>query len=162
MKQIAITFLLLLSSTLILSQSRDDKGKAVFLELAGSGGLGSINYEREFSKKNSNTFTWRAGLSFTPVDKNNGTVIVFPVMVNALFGNSAHKLELGLGQGVSITTKGKFFIRGIAGLGYRYQSESSRWFYRLTYTPLLSYLIDFQFQHWGGLSIGYLLNTRSK
>lgn len=70
-----------------------------------------------------------------------------------------HKLELGLGQGFSITTKGNPFALSLASIGYRYQSESKNWFYKIAYTPLISYLFDFQVQQWGGISIGYTFNN---
>lgn len=36
-------------------------------------------------------------------------------------------------------------------VGYRYQSPQTTahpWFYRVTYTPIISYLLQFQYQHW--------------
>ena len=142
-----------------VAQINPPKNKAVFLELGGSGGLASVNFEKTFLTKNKKEFTWRAGLSFAPIDKNNGTSIVVPLIVNVLAGQHSHKLELGLGQGLTLTTKGNFFALTTAVVGYRYQSPLKRWFYRVTYTPLISYLVDFQVQHWGGLSIGYRLNN---
>ena len=135
--------------------------KSVFLEVAGSGGLGSMNYEQHFFKKTNVDLMWRVGLSLAPIDKNNGTGIVFPMMVNGLVGKNAHKFEVGLGQGVTITTRGSFFALITAALGYRYQSDAKHWFYRISYTPLISYWVDFQFQHWAGVSIGYSFNRSS-
>lgn len=154
----------LLALLCILSQGQTEltKRRSLFFELGGSGGLGSFNYEKHFYKKNNTEFTWRAGLSFAPIDKNNGTGIVFPLMLNSLMGKNAHKLELGLGQGITLTTKAQFFLLTTAAVGYRYQNESKPWFYRVTYTPLISYLVDFQVQHWGGLSIGYTFNNKAK
>lgn len=149
-------------SGILLAQNSTEKRKSLFFELAGSGGFGSINYESTFFKKPKLEATWRLGLSFTPIDKNNGVGIIFPIMANALLGENAHKLELGLGQGITITTKGSFFFLTTAAIGYRYQSTSKNWFYRATYTPLISYIIDRQLQHWGGLSIGYTFNTAGK
>lgn len=162
MKLITIILLLILSANLIFGQTNLNKRKSFFLEIAGSGGVGSINYERQFHQNGKTEFTWRLGLSVAPIDKNNGTAIVFPVMINSLVGNNSHKLELGLGQGVTITTKGSLFALTIASLGYRYQPENKNWFYRITYTPLISYLVDFQVQQWGGVSIGYTFNKISK
>ena len=136
-------------------QTYSHKRKSVYVELAGSGGIGSLNYEKHFFKKNSTEFTWRAGLGFAPIDKNNGIGMVFPLMMNSLFGKNSHKLEFGLGQGITITTKGNFFALTTVAMGYRYQSENKKWFYRVTYTPLISYLVDFQIQQWAGISIGY-------
>ena len=100
--------------------------------------MGSFNFEKVFLKKSNTEYTWRAGLSFAPIDKNNGTGIVIPLMINTLIGKSSHKLELGLGQGITITTKGNFFALTTAAIGYRYQPDSKNWFYRATYTPLIS------------------------
>jgi len=158
-----IIHLLILSCTACsFGQSAADQRKSVFLEVAGSGGLGSLNYEQLFLRKNTTDFTWRAGLSFAPIDKNNGTGIVFPVMVNALIGKQSHQLELGLGQGITLTTRGSFFALTTAAVGYRYQSDSKPWFYRVTYTPLISYLVDFQIQQWGGVSVGYSFNRNGR
>jgi hypothetical protein len=140
----------------------DHKRKSLFLEIAGSGGFGSINYEKHFLKKRNIEFTWRAGLSIAPIDRNNGAGIVFPLMINSLIGKSSHKIELGLGQGITITTKGQFFALTTVAIGYRYQLEAKRWFYRVTYTPLVSYLVDLQIQQWGGISIGYTFNNKPK
>lgn len=129
----------------------------VILEVGGSGGLGSVNYERKFSKVDRAIFMWRAGFSLAPIDKNNGVGLVFPIMLGGLIGRDKHQFEFGLGQGVTLTTKGSFFALTTGALGYRYSPNDKRWFFRLTYTPLVSYLVDFQYQHWGGLSIGYKL-----
>jgi len=157
-------FIIVLSivSALTYGQSGDNKRKSIFLEFAGSGGMGSFNFEKVFLKKSNTEYTWRAGLSFAPIDKNNGTGIVIPLMINTLIGKSSHKLELGLGQGITITTKGNFFALTTAAIGYHYQPDSKNWFYRATYTPLISYLVDFQIQQWGGFSIGYTFNRKAK
>lgn len=141
-------------------QINPQNSRVVYFEFAGSGGLGSLNFEKCFLHKNNFDYSWRAGLSFTPIDKNNGVGIVSPLMINALIGKSSRKLELGLGQGITVTTKGSFFALTTAAIGYRYQSTNSKWFYRVTYTPVISYLVDFQIQQWGGVSIGYNLKTK--
>lgn len=156
LKPISLSFLLLVFVKLnSFGQENFEKRTSVFFELAGSGGLGSFNFERHFRKVHLAEFTWRAGLSFAPIDRNNGVGIVIPVMANALIGKTSHKLELGLGQGITITTKGSFFTLTTLAIGYRYQSQMKPWFFRVTYTPLISYLVDFQVQQWGGLSVGY-------
>jgi hypothetical protein len=156
--------LLFLSSISASAFAQTDfiKRKSIFFELGGSGGLGSINFEKAFCKKNNTEFTWRAGLSIAPIDRNNGVGIVFPLMVNTIIGKNAHKIEFGLGQGITITTKGNFFALTTAAVGYRYQREDKHWFYRVTYTPLISYLVDFQVQQWGGISFGYTFKTAAK
>ena len=162
MKPTTFIVLLILIANMTFGQTEHNRRKSVYLEIAGSGGLGSINYEKLFYKKRITEFTWRAGFSLAPVDRNNGTGIVFPLMINSIIGKSSHKLELGLGQGFTITTKGSFFALTTASVGYRYQPETKNWFYRVTYTPLISYLVDYQMQQWGGISIGYTFNNRTK
>ena len=142
----------------LFCQEAFEKPRAVFLELAGSGGIASLNYEKAFAGNERLLFTWRAGFSLAPIDRNNGTGLVFPLMANVLVGPADHKLEVGLGQGFTVTTRGSFFALTTAAVGYRYQAEGKRLFYRATYTPLISYLVDFQVQHWAGISIGYELN----
>jgi hypothetical protein len=128
--------------------------RAVFLEAGGSGGIASLNYEQTFYKRANADFLWRAGLSFAPIDRNNGTGIVIPVLAEMITGRSAHHLELGLGQGITLTTKGKFFALTTVVAGYRWQKEEKPLFFRVSYTPLVSYLVDLQYQNWGGISIG--------
>jgi hypothetical protein len=141
--------------------------RGIFFEIAGSGGFGSLNYEKTFwsamptnelSLSTPYVLTWRAGISFTPIDKNNGSGIIFPVMVNCIWGQKKHKLDVGLGQTFTITTRGSFYFRMPLSVCYRFQREGGRFFYRAGYTPIVSYLFDFQWEHWAGFSIGYTLN----
>ncbi|MEL6536522.1 MAG: hypothetical protein AAFQ98_13985 [Bacteroidota bacterium] len=144
------------------AQAQSIRRSSVFLELAGSGGLASLNYERAFAQGTYTEYAWRAGFSLAPIDQNNGVGLVFPVMAVALIGPANHQLELGLGQGITLTTRGSFFALTTAAVGYRYQSPRSPWFFRATYTPLISYLLDFQVQQWAGLSLGYTFNPQAK
>lgn len=145
--------------TLLVYQSASQelmvKSKAVFFELGGSGGIASLNFEKQFSERNNTRFAWRTGISVAPVDRNSGTGIILPVLLHALTGKAPHRLDLGIGQGITVTTKGSFYLLTTACAGYRYQKEESPWFYRLAYTPLISWLEHWQVQHWGGISIGY-------
>ena len=156
-----ITLLIALCSTTLHAQT-EVKSKSVYLELAGSGGLGSVNYEQDFYLFEKGALAWRAGFSMAPIDKNNGVGLVFPLMAHAKIGTGSSQVDLGVGQGFTMTTKGAFFLLTTASVGYRFQKETSPWFFRAAYTPLISYIVDFQVQHWGGLSIGYTLNTATK
>lgn len=163
MKRFIFLIPIIFFSVIAIGQTESiPKRRTVYFELAGSGGLGSFNYETVFFSKNAVEYTWRAGLSIAPIDRNNGFGIVFPLMVNTVVGKTAHKLEMGLGQGITITTKGSAFALTTLVVGYRYQPEAKKWFYRISYTPLISYLVDLQMQQWGGISIGYTLKTGSK
>lgn len=134
------------------------KKRFASFELAGSGGLASFNYETSIKKFHFSDLYFRVGLSASPIDRNNGTAIVFPLMVHFVYGQSKHKLDLGLGQTISITTRGAFFVRMPASIGYRIEPDDKKYFWRFSYTPIISYLVDFQWQHWGGISFGIKLN----
>lgn len=129
--------------------------RAIRFELGGSGGIGSLNYEQSFLQRDQLQVNWRTGISFAPIDRNNGTALIFPVMAEALVGKDHHFLNLGLGQGITLSTRGSFLVLTTAAVGYRFFPSDSPWFFTFSYTPLISYLIDFQVQNWGGISIGY-------
>lgn len=147
-------FTIFITNDLVAQQT---KFSGLYFELAGSGGLGSFNFEKSFYVQEKVNYTCSAGLSLAPIDRNNGTGIVFPLLAHANIGQNAHKLEVAIGQGVTITTKANFYLLTTAVLGYRYQHPTKKFYYRVGYTPLISYLVDFQVQHWAGLSIGYTL-----
>ena len=152
--------LILLIFALCASVCYGQNDRYVTFELSGVGGFASLNYEKSFFKKGVNDISYRFGFSVTPIDKNNGMVLIFPVMIHDVIGKTAHKLDLGIGQSFSVTTKGDFFILMPISFGYRYQPEDKKYYLRLAYTPLVSYLIDFQWQHWAGFTYGYRLNKR--
>lgn len=164
MKSLLVAVMIILFGCELNSQER-----SIFLEIGGSGGLGSVNYEKAFwhigANKKHNQMelppkhkwwtSYRIGLGLSPIDRNNGWVIVFPVMFNFQYGLKAHKLELGTGLSNSVTTKGAWFIKSPVVLGYRYQPVDRKIFFRISYTPIVAWLVDFQWQHWAGVSIGY-------
>lgn len=150
-KNILISLVLLLNTSFSFAQSN------IYLEIAGTGGLGSINYEKIYMPENNISYSLRTGFSMAPIDKNNGVALIFPVMINGIYGQNKHKLEFGLGQSFTLSTKGHVFIMGVSNLGYRLEPSAKSYFFRFTYTPIISYLIDFQWQHWAGVSIGYKL-----
>ena len=168
--RLASVAFMFLSFVLLSHHSLSAQDKYLFLEIGGSGGLGSINYERFFPPKIRNhtgwdgddgvspfRWTWRSGFSLSPIDRNNGWVIIFPNMFNLIYGdnNSSHKFEVGAGFAPSITTKGAFFIKSPLSVGYRYQRQNKPLFFRVNYTPIVAWLLDFQWQHWAGISVGY-------
>ncbi len=157
--KIIVIILTLLLTTEIYCQDFINK-KSVILEIAGSAGVGSINFENVFARKGQANLLWRVGISGFPIDKNNGFVFVLPATIGALIGQGSNKLELGIGQGVSLTTKGRLFALATPIIGYRHQNINKRYFFRITYTPLVSYILDFQYQNWAGVSIGYNLNFK--
>jgi len=156
MKNVFLVSILILLSNLVSSQVKD----FFSFELAGSGGFASLNYERTFIDKDVFDLNWRVGFSYAPVDKNNGGALVFPVIVHGIIGKQSYKLDVGLGQTFSITTKGRPFLMMPAVVGCRYQPIDKNYYLRLAYTPIISYLVDFQIQHWAGFTYGYHFNRK--
>lgn len=133
----------------------------ISLDVAGSGGFGSINYEHSVYHRENIVVNMRYGFSFAPIDKNNGTNLIFPVLAHFIFGQQNHKLDIGLGQALSLTTRGSFFIAAPLALGYRFQPKEKPLYFRIAYTPILSYLVDLQWQNWAGISFAYQLKRKS-
>lgn len=131
------------------------KHKYVSFELAGSGGLGSVNYEQAVLDNEKFDLHFRAGFSFAPIDKNNGTALIFPVMLHGLLFEGPHKLDVGLGLTFTVTTRGSLYSLMPFSCGYRFEPTDKRYYLRASYTPIISYLFEFQWQHWGGLTYGY-------
>lgn len=156
LRRIGFTGLIFLySCNCVQAENPGVKPQYLHAEIGGNGGLGSLSYEKEFREKEKLALAWKLGFSLAPVDRNNGTGLVFPLMLQVKTGKKSHHLEAGLGQGITVTTKLAWFVRGTALLGYRYENPQKHWVYRVSYTPLVSYLVDFQYQHWAGISIGY-------
>ena len=147
-------FFFVILSLLAFKQSLPGQESRLYLELGGSAGLGSVNFERTFVQGERGALAWRVGLSGFYGDASTGFSFIVPLVLYYYHGEGPHKVEIGLGQGVTLGLKGGIFFQTIPILGYRWQPEDRKLFLRFTYTPLVSYLIDFQWRHWFGISIG--------
>ena len=135
------------------------QNQALYVEIAGSGGFGSFNFEWKFAARGHFRWMLRTGISGSYIDANNGALLIFPVMVHAVYSPKVqkHSIDFGIGQSPSITTHGAFFVRTPISIGYRLENPMKRIFYRFSYTPIISNIVDFQWEHWGGITIGYKL-----
>lgn len=122
------------------------------------GGLYSLSYERTFGAKQ---WMLQPGLSVYAADSR--PLIIIPVMFKKAFGKGAHRFETGIGQGFTLRPDNglKFFARGLLLAGWRMQRNESPWIFRAFYMPYISYLINVQYQHWGGVGIGYQIGGKS-
>ncbi len=154
-----------------IKNSADNTSKnTIYIEGAGAGGYGSLNYERLYFLPTKNksvsklAFSFRIGASTYYLNDFTDTFnpeIIVPVALHFLYGKN-HKLEVGAGQTVTSFIRAsssdfqpKRDLRNHAHfiLGYRYQKNEGGLMFRIAYTPLLEFNTDFQ--HWGGLSVGY-------
>jgi hypothetical protein len=137
---------------------------AIFTELGGVGGYGSINYERVIYRKISLMLAMRCGISTYHIldytNKINPDVII-PFTMNAFYGKN-HKIELGIGETFSsIVHTGQTDFKPkriknfhtIISIGYRYQKKRGGKVFRCAYTPIIEFNRDLR--HWGGISFGY-------
>ncbi|NBB86662.1 MAG: hypothetical protein GVY12_10675 [Bacteroidetes bacterium] len=131
-------------------------------EVLGAGGLYSLNYERRFARR------WALRVGFSAYsgepeafEDDYVTLVLVPVMVNALLPGGTHNLELGAGPvlgyaGARSQDYGSLNGVGIgnfsANIAYRYQPTSGGFSFRAGILPNYSgdtVLI------WPSLSMGY-------
>ncbi len=140
------------------------KKNVIYLEGAGIGGYGSINYERIiFNKKNVWICTRLGVVTYNLkdyVNKFNPDVII-PIAINGLYGAN-HKIEIGVGQTISNTVHPNYTnwqpkritnLHANFTLGYRYQPDKAGFMFRCSYTPIIE--LYKLYRHWGGVSFGY-------
>jgi len=136
----------------------------IYIEVAGVGGYGSIDYERVIYWKKYLMFTMRCGISTYHIvdytDKFNPDIII-PFALNGFFGQN-HKIELGVGKTYSnivhadltyFKPKRVSNFSTIFSIGYRYQKYTGGIVFRCAYTPIIEF--NKYFRHWAGISFGY-------
>jgi len=139
-------------------------GNILYIEIAGVGGYGSINYERVMHCKKNMMFTMRCGIStYHIVDFTNklNPDIIIPFALNGIYGQN-HKIELGVGETFSniihadindLKPKRMTNFHTILSIGYRYQKNTGGIIFRCTYTPIFEF--NRYYRHWAGISLGY-------
>lgn len=138
--------------------------QALYLEGAGIGGYGSLNYERLLHQPDQWHLAARAALSTYNLKdyryRFNPDVLV-PFGLSAYYGRR-HHLDLGIGATAAsivmadrtdFTPVRTLRFHSWGSVGYRFQRPGGGLVIRATYTPLLEY--NRLFRHWAGVSIGY-------
>lgn len=150
-------------AVLSLSNTYGQKDRYLSIEAGGVGGFGSFNFEKSFYQKEKLNLIFRTGFSVSPFGSSSGVVLIFPVMIHAVIGQTNHKLDLGIGQAPSATLPvSGVFARMPLNIGYKYEPQDKNHYWRVSYTPLVSYLVQFQWEHWAGITYGYKLKTKDK
>lgn len=165
MKILFSTALLILSLTLAAVPCFAQKTSArnsIYLELLGSGGIYSFNYDRMFTEN----ISGRIGVMYFPavpsLFSSVENLFIMPFTLNFLIGENSHKLELGAGivygqANVGITfnneTETSSAISETFTIGYRYQQRLGGFLFRIGFTPLFRF--GEIFMPWGGISIGF-------
>lgn len=131
--------------------------KQLTFETGGSGGLYSINYERPWGL--TARLQYRVGICIFKFD--NRWQLTNPQMIQKTLGQKKNKLIVGAGIAPTLAYYDYgsfgFYARGILALGWHHQDHAKRFFFRLCYTPFFSFIYDWQYDHWGGITFGYKL-----
>jgi hypothetical protein len=137
-----------LSETQVLSNEKPRRN-AVYLELGGHGGIFSVNYERMLLVRPGRGIAARIGLG-------NATAYTALAEIDALFGDSIHWFEPGLGY-MHPFDQGNNILSFRAG--YRYQGKKG-FLFRIAPMYLFNFEVlkgntDVFDGFWLGLSLGY-------
>ena len=151
------------------------KKNSIYIELGGQGGVYSICYDRLFDVKEKKKNSFSIGFSYVQGFDNGNTIQVYalPFSRNTIFYRN---LELGIGITPAIHAEFKkasyyktYPIEGYTEItpllffspkiGFRYQTNTSKLFFKATFTPMISFLENSLFSRriypWGGISIGH-------
>jgi len=154
---IILSLLIIVLSSTALSQS---KPNSFYLELVGSGGLYSINYDRMFT----DNIGARIGFMYFEADWIffffDVDMFLIPTTLNFLVGTGKHKFELGAGPVFvfgSVSFFGSDLVSGsgvgwTGTIGYRYQQNEGGFMWRVGFTPLLA---GGELFPSGGISLGF-------
>lgn len=159
MKKILVLFFSFSTSFLAAQDSLSKPKKSLFAELGGNGGLYSVNFENRFAQIKSSRFVYSAGFSFVPL--SGRFVMDVPLSVSWIKGKGKHQFQLGTGQTFIVSSEGKGgAIRGNFRIGYRLEPLQKRHFWLFAYTPNYSWMQNFQYENWIGVSFGYYLKQK--
>ncbi len=144
--------------------TKPDIHNVLYIEGAGIGGFGSLNYERIIPVKAHLGIGVRIGFSTYNIkdytNKFNPDVII-PVAINGFYGSN-HKIEFGFGQTISNIVRADYSswkpkretnLHANFTIGYRYQKNNGGIIFRCCYTPIIEFYK--YYRHWGGVSFGY-------
>tara|TARA_B100000809_G_scaffold62197_1_gene58976 strand:+ start:1835 stop:2341 length:507 start_codon:yes stop_codon:yes gene_type:complete len=166
MKQFIILIILVFVIHHVFSQTEiaDRSKNIVFAEVAGAGGFGSVNYEREIIQKGHLKFSLRGGLGLyhiTDFEMKFNPDLIIPLTMFFYYGKK-HHIDVGFGQTISsmvymdfkeLEKKRSYHLHSNLSVGYRYQKSSGGFFFKLSYSPLLQF--NQIYEHWGAASFGY-------
>jgi hypothetical protein len=134
---------------------------SLYLELLGSGGVYSINYERLFSVRTDRAYGFRIGPGF---NLNGPTSLVGELFT--IIGAGNHHGDFGLGfrglygrdsEGPYFTSR-RAYLSAVPRVSYRYQKPTGGLMLRVGFTPFIkiSEASDTRaFLPWFGVSTGY-------
>ena len=145
--RLVVSFLLVAAATPAYGQETlpPARDNAVYVELLGSGGLYSVNYERALPpafRVRAGAAAWTAESFWSDAKTRFRT---FPIMLLIVPGGGAHHLEAGIGAHLGQRSRERDvgesggFVSLIAVVGYRYEPRQRRLFVRAGFTPFYGF-----------------------
>jgi hypothetical protein len=151
MKKTLFTIILFLCIATFTAGQSTFKRNNIYLEAGGNGLYGSVNYERQLTKKSG--LQARIGLG---IYWNYDNFLNLPLGINYLFDLKNKKSFIDVGVGVTFTgideksDGGLHYVNFVPGIGYRrHTSKDVMW--RINVTPVIN---KYGFTSWVGASIG--------
>lgn len=142
---------------------------SVYLDIMGTGGWYSLNYERILFTKDKLDLGISSGASvthFKDFDRRFNPDFSIPLSLNAFYGKN-HHLEVGVGSTFASVVRADedylaqryLNINLTMTLGYRYQKPGGGFLFRAAYTPIIPVYRQIsengEFKNWFSLSFGY-------
>lgn len=154
-----------------------DLKHAAYVELGGTAGMWSVNYDLMALNINNFKIGARVGFGFL-TEGYEGTTIDLHIPLTANFMYAIHKghhVELSIGTQIAsyeirsikspteIGWTRKTEALGNYSIGYRFQSPDGGFVFRASYSPFFYQDgIYFRHEHWAGVSLGYAFNKGGK
>lgn len=127
---------------------------SIQLELLGSGGAYSLNYERILINRNRWKTVANIGIDVRGGEKWIGFLV--PIGITELLSFKSHHIEMGMSVASGYTQNrdhgGWYDLYVMGRIGYRYQKPNGRFIARIGYTP---FIYPETFTPWGGIAFGY-------
>ena len=142
---------------------KEEKKNSIYLCAGGYGGIGSINFERRFLKKQKAQVIYGLGIgSYRLLDYSRALNpdITIPFEIGARYGKK-HGIQINIAQIITSVVKADYIsysktrycnIHLGFNLGYSYK-KSNKFSYKLMYSPILEYYK--YYRNWFAISIGY-------
>ncbi|MGH2564405.1 MAG: hypothetical protein ACRDE8_01355 [Ginsengibacter sp.] len=158
MKKLFLILFGVISITSLKAQSDQSQStvtsKSVYLELFGSGLIGSVNFDSRFN--GTTGLGYRVGLGFVPLTR--ATALTIPLGLNFITGRGASHFEAEVTATILTTHYGNFNGKPASSViiyphvGYRYSKPTKSFIGRIVVGPGI---YSGEVIPWAGLSFGY-------
>jgi hypothetical protein len=142
----------------LCAQDSDLRKNGLLFSIGGEGGIYTLAYERQFGSHKTIKPFLRLGMSIFPIDQR--TTLALPISSGAIYNKNKINISLGVGIGPSISyysfggSAWRLYSRLFMETGVRYFLKTGKYSIGLRYTPFVSFVENFQYEHWGAITLG--------